>query len=147
MLDSFPLSLTHVRLVVASPPHVYKLSCFDERALSSFSCGIQTFRSPSLCAPPSGLLRTLLSRLAGLPSSSSTYHGSKTREVQLSDSIESLEVLKEAHTGKETEMSEFHRRTSLELVHRNRKAYIHGEARPQRGVHESEIREMSPTCG
>src|SRR5260221_5122332 len=40
-VDRVPLSLTHVRLVVASHPHVYNLSCFDERALRSFSCGIR----------------------------------------------------------------------------------------------------------
>ena len=37
------LSLPRVHLVVALPPYVYKLSYFVERALSSFSCGIQTF--------------------------------------------------------------------------------------------------------
>src|SRR5260221_431441 len=40
----------------------------------------------------------------------SAYCGSKTREIQLSDAIASLEVLKGVHTGKETETSEFHRR-------------------------------------
>ena len=37
-------------------------------------------------------------------------------------------------------MSGFHRRTSLVLVLRNRIVYIHEEARPQRGIHEVEIR-------
>src|SRR5260221_6442815 len=70
-VDRVPLSLTPVCLVVASCPHVYNLSCFGERALSSFSCGIQTFRSPSPREPPSGLLRTLSRCLAGFPLSSS----------------------------------------------------------------------------
>src|SRR5260221_9374368 len=54
----------------------------------------------------------------------STYRGSKTREIRLSDLSESLEILKRVHTGEETEMSEFHSRTSLELVHRCYEAYI-----------------------
>src|SRR5712691_2147813 len=58
------LSLTRVRLAVAAPPHVYNLFCFDERALSSFSCGIRRFSLSPCVSPLQRHLRTLSSRLA-----------------------------------------------------------------------------------
>src|SRR5260221_4796811 len=45
-----------------------------------------------------------------------------------------LRILKGVHTGRETETSEFHRRTSLELVLRNYTGYIHRGAWLPRGT-------------
>jgi hypothetical protein len=46
----------------------------------------------------------------------STYCGLKTIEGRLSNLRESLEVRNHAHTGERDNESEFHRRTSLELI-------------------------------
>ena len=71
----------------------------------------------------------------------STYRGSETREVLAKRLNRVLRNPEGGSHGEEDQTSEFHRRTSLELIQQNRTAYIHREVRPQRGIHEVEIRE------